>query len=262
MKILGLGPYIGNFEIEVTEFRPYARWLSEIVDHDKIFVFTHQNRFFLYDWIEEKNKIALPKILTLDELNQIDHRNKNIPKNEFLKLKKVFKQKIVETDFNCRRQEIELYTINYSRNSIPIPFYNKIFTQINLDHKRNNHALFIQTKNNAFNKVLLREISKIIDVQVLEEIDIEKKYLYNIKSFLEAKFVVCELSYWTLLCNIQQYPVFSWGRSEIAPYKKGGVYNFGNRNSTVFFDNNKIETILEMLDYFITGLDIGGRKCQ
>lgn len=258
MGILGLGPYIGNFEVEVTEFRPYARWLSEVLGYDDLFIFTHKNRFFLYDWIREENKIPISDLISFDETNQIDHRNKNISKNEYLKMRKIFKKEIMERSY-YERQNILLHNIGYSRSSIPIPFYNKIFSSIELECETNNHVFFIPSKNDAFNRAIIRNLEKVKDVIVYQdEIDKSTKYLYNIKNMLSSKFVVGELSFWTLLCNVQHIPVLSWGTS-VGPYKKGGVLNFGNKNSTIFFDTGRIEVILEMLDYFMRGLELERR---
>jgi hypothetical protein len=45
MKILAIGPYIGDFENELLQFRPYARWLTEAIKWDKIYLSTHVNRY-------------------------------------------------------------------------------------------------------------------------------------------------------------------------------------------------------------------------
>ena len=59
MKILACGPYLGDFEQEIITFRPYCRWLYEVVEHDKIYLNTHFNRFFLYDFVPDQNKISV-----------------------------------------------------------------------------------------------------------------------------------------------------------------------------------------------------------
>lgn len=255
MKILGLGPYIGNFETEVTEFRPYVKWVSEIIDYDEICLYTHKNRFFLYDWIKEDNKIPISEILSFDETNQTDHRNKNFAKSEFQKLRKVFKKEIFER-VDCRKSDIDVYTLNYTRNAIPCPFHNKIYSKIEMVCSNRDHIFFIPTKNDQFNKTLIKRLSEESKVEIFDDsIDKKMKYEVNLLKMLQSKFVVCELSYWTFLCNLQQIPIFSWGKSIISPYKKGGILNFGNKSSMIFFEKGRIETILKMLDYFIRGLD-------
>ena len=68
MKLIGFGPFLGDFESEVVTFRPYIKWVSEVteINSENLFLFTHENRSFMYDWISEDNFLYVYKQLTSD----------------------------------------------------------------------------------------------------------------------------------------------------------------------------------------------------
>ena len=57
IKAIGFGPWIGDFESEIITFRPYIKWVSEVseINNNDFFLYTHENRSFMYDWIPEDN---------------------------------------------------------------------------------------------------------------------------------------------------------------------------------------------------------------
>jgi hypothetical protein len=44
--------------------------------------------------------------------------------------------------------------------------------------------------------------------------------------------VICPVSYWTGIANLQKKHVFSWGTSP-GQYKTDGIYNFNNKNYSI-----------------------------
>ena len=67
-----------------------------------------------------------------------------------------------------------------------------------------------------------------------------------------AKAVICPLSFWTTICNLQGVPVFSWG-DNIGQHRVGGIYHFGNDKSLVvpYGDVKDYDRIVNMMEYFI-----------
>src|SRR5574343_84544 len=254
MKILTLGPYIGNFEYEIKEFRQFVRWVSEVLEYDTLYVNTHYNRLFMYDWIPPDNRININPSLTHDEFNQIDHRNRLISRNDFLRLKSMYKNSIVK-QVGCKKQDIILHTLTYAKSSVPYPFYSKMYTPILLDGcTKGDHVFFVPTSNKRFNKSLIKKLEQDFDVKIcIVDIYNHDRFEYNVKMMSEAMFTVCELGYWTLLCNQQKVPVVSWGRN-ISSYKKGELMNIGNKDSMVYQYTSE-ELTLKMIDYFVIGLN-------
>ena len=62
-----VGPFLGDYKTEIIDFRPYVRWIYEAIKPEKMFVATHSNREFLYDWA---TVIPVFEDLSRDELNQ------------------------------------------------------------------------------------------------------------------------------------------------------------------------------------------------
>ena len=91
MKILALGPYMGNWENEICNFYPYAKWLCEIVKYDDVFIATHSNRVFLYDWIKKNNHLNVFENLSRDEFSQVGATHKNISQEDYTLIYKKFK---------------------------------------------------------------------------------------------------------------------------------------------------------------------------
>lgn len=249
MKILALGPYVGNFEQEVQNFRPYCRWVSDVVKYEDVYLCTHYNRFFLYDWIPEDHKIAVTEEITHDETSQIEHRSEHVGRNQFLKLRNWFKSKILEiTDH--KKQDITVHTIGYSKSSIPCPSHNKIYSRIEMDVSKGEHVYFVPSADQSLN-LAIENILKPYEIRICDNnINNHDRYRYNIETMMSARFVVSELSYWTFLCNQNMIPVFSWGL-DVGPYKKGGVMNMGNQDSMTVATSNK-DSVSSMLKYFIS----------
>lgn len=273
MKILAIGPYIGSFEEEILTFRPYARWLSKAIEWDKIYLSTHVNRLFLYDFVPEENMIPVYQQFSRDERNQYGYIHKKINKRDFRLILKTFKEKILENE-NCNRKDIEIYNLSYTKTSPQYSIYNKIFEEIpdislKIPDKHINKIIFIPAKQERLEKLAyiykwLEENYDIIvvgstdtwfsqDNVVLNKIDyFENGWKYIIQYISKAKGVICPVSYWTTISNLQSKPVFSWGENP-GLYRTDGIYNFGNRNVSIIPTDNDTspDIIIKGMERFI-----------
>jgi hypothetical protein len=277
MNILALGPYVGNFEQEILTFRPYVRWLSEVVDHDKVYINTHKNRSFLYrNFIPEDNVLPIYGNLTREELNQKGYIHDSITQKDFNMMIRLFKESIVDIE-GCSKRDLELYKLNYTKSVIPQPLHSKIFEKIsdipeieipeehkgkivfipdmsekNLDRMKEVYSFLID-----FDCIVIGDMNTYFtdDNAILKNIDYtENGWKYIIKYIMEASAVVCPLSFWTTICNLQGVPVYSWG-NYVAQHKENGIYHFDNNKSLVFpiSDDDRTELIIRMLKYFFKG---------
>jgi len=256
MKILAIGPYIGSFKEEILTFRPYARWLSKAVEWDKIYLSTHINRLFLYDFIPKENIIPVYQQFSRDEKNQKGYIHKKINKKDFGIILKAFKEEILKRE-NCNRKDIEIHHLSYSKTSIPYSIYNKIFEEINIIDENleeyRNKIIFIPAKQEKLEKLAyiynwLKSFCDIVvvgntdtwfskDNIILNKIDYyESGFKYIINYISNAKAIITPLSYWTSISNLQQKNVFSWGENP-GQYREDGIYNFGNKNCYVIPSN-------------------------
>jgi len=277
MKAIGFGPFVGDFKSEILSFRPYTRWISEVLDVENIFLFTHFNRDFLYDWIQKENIFPIYYHLTREELNQVGYQHKDVKQRDFNLMLKIFKEKIIEkTGYN--RKDIELYHLDYIKNPLFKPLHQKIFTKIKIPNieipeEYKNCVIFIPYgienvgKSRMLHEFLYQnynalvvgnlEISLTWDNIILNHIDyFEIGYKLIFKILSEAKLIICTTSYWTFLCNLQGWPVFSYGPSP-GPYRKGGIYYFDNKKSMIMSadEGTAVKSIISMIEYFINRIE-------
>lgn len=257
---------MGDFENELLQFRPYCRWLTEAVDWDKIYLSTHSNRIFLYDFIPEENIIPVFQHFSRDEENQKGYVHRKINKKDFRLILKTFKEKIIEKE-KCNRKDIEIHHLSYTKNSPPYSIYNKIFEGIpdsstNIPKKHENKIVFIPAKQEKLEKLayLYKWIklcyNNVIvvgstdtwfsgDNVVLNRIDyFESGFKYIVDYISKAGVVITPSSYWTAIANLQNKPVFSWGENP-GQYRENGVYNFRNKKCfTIPSDNDTSPDII------------------
>lgn len=253
MKILALGPYIGSFKEEMLTFRPYIRWLSKAVEWDKIYLSTHINRTFLYDFVPEENIIPVFQQFSRDEENQTGYIHNKISKKDFRLILKIFKEKILEKE-NCNRKDIEIHHLSYTKNTAPYSIYKKVFEKIpdvtiEIPKYHEDKIIFIPSKQEKLEKLTyiynwLKSCYNVIivgstdtwfsnDNVVLNKIDyFESGFKHIIGYISKAKCIVTPLSYWTVISNLQNKPVFSWGENP-GQYRAGGDYNFDNRKCSI-----------------------------
>ena len=267
--VLALGSYVGSFEHEVMTFMPYARWLSEILEYDSVYINVHHNRKWMYDFIKEENVIPIYEHLTRDEEAQQGYIHTEVKQKDFLILIKKFKNEIIERhNKNILKKDISLYNLPYMKSSPPIPFYNKIHEPLNIpeieidedeldivyipcisEDEKNIKEVYNHLKS-KYNCVVIGDVNTHLlnENKVLSYIDYsENVYKYILNYISKAKIVVCPISHWTFLCNLQGIPVISWGEN-IGQYRKGGIYNFNNKECMTTIST---ENLPEMIDYFI-----------
>jgi len=273
-KVLALGPYIGSFEHEILTFRPYARWLKEAIPHDNIYINVHSNRAFLYDFIPEENIISVFENLSRDESSQRGYIHDKIKQADFNLIIKRFKEKIVEIE-NINKKNIELHYLNYVQSTPPYSIYNKIFEEIqDTKIEQNSSIVFIplrveeEQKMRWIYKHLLDNYNVDVigngntyfrsDNKILSRIDyFENGWKTNIQSIINAKAVICPISYWTTIANMQSVPVFSWGNN-VGQHKRSGIYNFDNKKcyTVPTRKDTSVQSILLMIDYFIKNIGV------
>lgn len=270
--ILIIGPFIGDFEQEILTFRPWARWLMDLYENDpefdSIYIHSHFNRFFMYDFISEDCLIPVYENLTRDEINQQEYIHTTIEPKDYNILIKNIKELIIEKE-NCSKKDIQMESLSYTKYIQPIPVFKKIFSKIQCDidiEEYTNKLVFIPSnvcKRKELLKIknFLKRYDDFIiigdkkckfkkDNSIINRIDYsENGYKLIIKIISSAKAVICPLSFWTTICNLQQVPVFSWGE-QVGQHKESGIYNFGNKNCLAF-PSSDMDVTLKMLKYFL-----------
>jgi hypothetical protein len=273
--IKAIAPYIGDFKNEYMEFIPYSRWISEVLKGNKIYLSTHENRFFLYDFIKEECKIPVYKHLSREENEQVGYVHNKVEKQDYNLILRSYKEKIAEIE-NCSIREIETITFPYTKISNPIQYNKKIFkkTIIDIENEYSNKIVYIPSRNDK--KYKIEQINKFLkscyndNMIVIGDMN---SYLYNDNIFLnefdyfsngyknifstikKAKCVICPLSHWTIISNLQKVSVFSWGKNP-GQYRKGEMYNFGNNNCTTIptDDRTNVNVIVNGIKDFINKL--------
>lgn len=273
MRIIGFGPFIGDFEQEIATFRPHIRWITETVKNEEIFINTHFNRAFLYDWIPSERVFPVYEHLSRDELGQNGYVHDQFTTRDFMLLTKIFKEKIVNVH-KCSKRDIEVFGLNYAQSSPAVSIYQKIFTPISIPNNINikeehiNKVVYIPSQGYFLDEIYKYVHSK-YDAIVIGDLKLDGycseknemlkivdyfengyKYIFNILD--KAKAIICPTGHWTLLANMQRYPVFSWGDAP-GNYKEDGIYNFDNKKSLVIpaDEDSNIESIYNMIDYFM-----------
>ena len=274
MKLIGFGPFLGDFESEVVTFRPYIKWVSEVteINSENLFLFTHENRSFMYDWISTSNFLYVYKQLTRDELEQKGHQHLNVKQKDFNLLVKVFKESIVKAR-GCNKKDIDIINLSYVKNPPVYPVYQKSFMKINvpdinIQEEYKNRVIYIphnekrEGRAEELYNFLRAEYDALIigdlkinldwDNVILKHIDyFENGFKYLIHILSKAKFVVCPTSFWTYLCNLQDVPVFSYGPTP-GLYRPNGIYHLGNMKSMVIPTDSEtpVDSIIQMIEYF------------
>jgi len=277
MNLLVIGPYVGDWEQEIVNFRPYARWLYESVEYDDIFISSHYNRLFLYDFIPEKNRIPIYKYLSVYEYDQCGYYNKRINQKNFRSISKYVKQIIINNE-KCTKKDIDSYQVNYVKNVKHIPIYNKVFSKIKVNHScplTNMGKIVIIPDISADVKIMEKVYNHVIekyDSVIIGDMKTEFPesntitpminyfdygYEYIINYINTSKMVICPTSVWTFISNLQNKPVFSWGEN-VSLFKEDSIYNFDNKNSFILPTNDETnpDLITKSIDKFIKDLKI------
>ena len=269
--IIGCGPYIGSFEQEILTFMPYSRWLSGAVDYNDIYLNTHKDRMWLYDFIPDDNKIPIETELSKDIKNQRGYINKNLSVKKYQELVKSFRDDII-IKANCNKKDIKLYYLNYIKSCPPYSIYNKIFSSLPVENAYlDGIGKLTYIPHISGDKKLVYKVNDYIkknyDYIIIGDYDIYLKefntllrnydgfnnsWKYMINYISKARAVICPLSFWTTICNLQSTPVFSWGEY-VGQHKKDGIYYFNNNKSLIVPYNNILDgnKVISMMEYFI-----------
>jgi hypothetical protein len=269
--ILIIGPFVGNFEQEILTFRPWSRWLfervKELPEFEKVYVNTHFNRFFLYDFIDSDNLIPVYENLSRDELGQQDYIHNTIDTKDFNILIRTIKDRVC-TQENVNKKDIQIEYLNYAKYMPHMPIYKKLFSRIDVDEESDLQNKIVFIPDNSCKKSQLLAIKTFLDDyedvvivgdrkcrfkdknEVLNKYDyVENGYKTIIKAITDARCIITPLSVWTTVCNLQQKPVFSWGANP-GQHKEGGVYWFRNKDCWSLADLS-LDTTLGMIEHFL-----------
>lgn len=250
-----LGPYVGDFANEITTFRPYMKYVSQIVDPDVcVYISSHTNRSFLYDWIPVSNFIPIYEHISRNELCQNGFIHSDITKTEFNQITKFIRSQIPHDD-------VEVQTLPYVKSVNSISLYQKIFKPFTIPNYNIKEEVEVVGifDNSEQSRNVYDIISKRFDVTVLGDMNNGLEYhnilLKNIKyldNYLimfnyikKAKMVVTNCSEWVIICNLQKIPVFYWG-PDFSLYKGVGVMNFENKKcmSLCSMDTDSISSMI------------------
>ncbi len=268
--ILILGPYIGNFETECILFRPYCKWLIETIDFDKsqVYLGTHSNRRFMYyDFMNTENIIPVFENISRDEAGQIGYIHNTVSQKDYQIFVKNLKE-TVQAKEECSKKEMKLLNLSYIKSTPMVSIYKKLFPpvkifDVDIPDEYKNRVVYIP--DNSVKKEVHKKVYKFLkkyDVLVIGDkrtrlrkqniivprVDyFENGYKLIFKIISEARSVICPASFWTMICNQQKIPVFSWGEV-ISQYKPGGIYHLGNDKSQAIW-SDKIP--FDMMEHFL-----------
>jgi len=280
VDILLLGPYIGSFKEEVLNFRPYARWLFDVVDHDIVYINTHSNRKFLYyDFVDSDHIVPIFENISRDELSQIGYIHNSIDQKDYNLMTRGIKD-LISAKENIQKKDIVQYSVNYIKSTPSIEIHKKRFEKIIpiKDEKNKYKDKIVFIPDESGNKSILNNIKYYLNLEnmeyiiagdkrtyfqnenvVLNRIDYFKNgWKYIIQLIQEAKAVICPLSHWTTICNLHKIPVFSWGYN-IGQHREGGIYHFDNKDCITISidDETNFDIIISMINFFLKGIDNG-----
>jgi hypothetical protein len=224
MSTVAVGPYIGDFEMEILSFRPYAAWLYNNLKFEKFFVSSHSDRRFLYHWIPDDRFIPVDEKLN-DEKLQDKYYNNAVSHNNYFKLIRTFRNKIYNSATDIKKADIKIFIIPYTKLCDPVVYEKKIYTPISSSVDPGNYILY--EDDVYFNEY---EYKILLDIVGYEN---------KIKALMGAKCIICKAGIWTIIANMQRKPVFSWSEGAIGKYKPNGDLGFNNeKNCTIYCDND------------------------
>lgn len=269
--VLALGPYVGDFKNEILTFRPYISWMREVLGIDKVYVCSHRNRGFLYDFAD--HFIPVYEDISRDEIGQTGYIYNSLTQKDFNAIVKSFKEKIVEIE-GCSKKDIDIYSLKYIKSKPPYSIYQKIFEEVSFSDIEDEYKdklifipgrsadLFLSKDILTFLKdkgfIVIGDMKTYFpnENEILSNIDyFENGYQKIFKYISAAKAVVCPLSHWTVMANIQRVPVFSWGES-VGQYRKNGIYYLDNERSMAYPSHKDIKSksVTNMISHFLKGV--------
>ena len=277
MKSVCVGPFIGSFECEVLQFLPYVKYLANTLTYDNFYVSGYSNRRFLYDWILDVDFFPVYESGTRSDHKQIGYIHEDVSSTQYSQLVTSF-QKYVIDDLSCSIKDIDMYVPTYTRYMPPTNNIQKKFTPTNQIKNINfsDIVVFIpdESIDEVHNQIIYNSLKIKYNVVVVGDCktnlyqynDIMKRMDYTDKVYelvieyiQKANAVIVPCSYWTILCNIHETPVLSWG-DIVGPYKTNGTFGFGNKNMIINSQKHiNIDVLDKAVEYFIENVRV---KCR
>lgn len=220
-----IGPFLGDFRSEIIDFRPFTRWVYEILKPERMFVATHSNRSFLYDWA---TVIPIFEDLSRDELNQNGFIHNSVSQKDLMLVIKKVKSDVSKQMLDGK--DILYLSTPYTKSVHWFPLYKKIYSNVPIDSTKNKTILYIPCISEKYANVrtIYEHLVDIYgdDVVVAGDMKIHLhennvmlrnttyfKDIYNdmLEMISNARVVITPNSHWTILSLMQHTPVFSWG---------------------------------------------------
>lgn len=241
MRALALGPYIGGLGQELLTFRPYAKWLCSIMEYDEVFLSTHYDKLFLYkDFIKFENLIPVDKKYSVDINGQKGFIHDSVNLRSYNKLQRKFKNNI--TEYGYKKKDIDNQSIKYRKTIIQYPIHKKIFTAIEVE------------KDDRYKDFFFYIPYGLADMDINGDNVIRYNPLCSLKETIvimsSCRGVITPISFWTLVANLQNVPVFSWGKG-VSVFRSGGMYNLDNDKCITIPEEENKELLMNSINGFI-----------
>lgn len=260
------GPFVGDWKYETFIFRPYVKWVSETLTIDKIYISSHTNRLFLYDWIDDDKRLSVYEDISRDELLQNGFLHKNVSKLDYTIFTKAYKEELSKR-CGCY---INYFPLNYT-NFFQYPFYCRLYSKIHVDKEIDgDYFLFIPDDietvgmiESVYKSLLAMYVDDFIvcgDMRshlneknvVLSKRDyFESGYEHIIAYINNARAVICPMGFWTFIADLQNRPVFSWTTKKHGNTVYRGLLK-GKNN--YIMQTNDIKHITNGFNNFVKGL--------
>lgn len=239
-----IGPYIGDLEQELFTFRPYAKYISSNIAVHEIYISSHFNRAFMYDWIPEENFIPVFESLTREEIKQHGYLHDDVTRTDYSQLIKHFKNHI--KDMNGKI-DLQVYPPPYIKSTNTISIHQKEFSLLpfpKMDINKKGYISFVANKSDESEEVygILNELYDIVVIGnmsnglkdhnvLLKETDyFSNGYAAMLNYISNSKMLVTNCPVWGMVGNLLGKHMVFWGNS-CSQFKASGVYGFDNKNS-------------------------------
>lgn len=259
-SVVVIGPYIGDLEQELFAFRPHAKYISSTVEADEIYISSHFNRSFLYDWIPEENFIPVFESLTRDETKQHGFLHDDVSRSDYSQLVKYLKNKVKDLH---TRVEMEVFSPPYIKSTNTISIYQKEFSSLSfpkMSINKSDYIAFIvdqskeskriyDTLKSRYDILVMGNMSNGIENEnlLLKDVDyFSNGYTALINYINNSRMVVTNCPVWAMVSNLMKKHMVFWGET-CSQFKPEGIYGFDNRNA-VSVDIGR-DSIISMIEF-------------
>lgn len=269
-SVVVIGPFIGDLEQELFAFRPHARYISSTVEADEIYISSHFNRAFMYDWVPHENFIPVFESLTREETKQRGYLHEDVSRTDYSQLVRYLKNKVKE---NHAKDDIEVFSPPYIKSNNTISIYQKEFSPIGFPsritdagkmHIRNSDITFISDISNEAEEIyntLKDEYDTIVLGNMTNGLEQENVLLKRTDYFVYgysdmmhyitmSKLLVTNCPVWAMIGNLLNMNMVFWG-GNCSQFKPEGIYGFENYSSTSIDVDAK--QIIDIIRYKMEG---------